>query len=89
MGVPFPKFDLHCMFEHLPPQSFSEKKIGIEFSGATTFSDPLPTSAYGPHKHIPGVVTETNIMVYQLGGPGAIILPGLGQFMMIEKPKIK
>ena len=90
MGVPFPKFDIFLMSKLLPEKTWKDLRIRIEYSNAYTIEQVVGSGPYfKPYKNSNGHEVITNIMIHQYGGPGVIELPGLGQFMMIEKPKIK
>ena len=88
-GLDFPKFDVCHMTAVLPRKIWADMRVKIEFSGAISKRRSIPVFQWDPYKKIVGATSEINIMVSQYGGPGVIELPGFGQFMMIEKPKIK
>lgn len=89
-GIPFPKFEpfllSRTLFEKGKTAIWKDANIRINYSNAYTVRQSIPPgSYYKPFEKVGGNVLETDIMIHEFGDPGVIELPGVGQFIMIEK----
>jgi ubiquinone/menaquinone biosynthesis C-methylase UbiE len=91
-SLPFPKFDIFHMNTILSKNKNVIRKLGItiNYSNAYTIRRmPAPGPYLKPFKFIHGCEMSVNMMIYESFAGTWVELPGVGQFMMIEKSKIK